>query len=266
MKIFLDPGHGGSDPGAVAYGLVEKEMNLTTSLECKRVLEYHNVEVRISRTDDRFVSLSERARMANSWGANYFVSIHYNAGGGDGAEAIHSIYRGLGEHLATAVVRAINNEVGQNLRAKPTYSRVGSDGRDYYAVIRQTKMEAIIVECGFIDSEDRYYFDSSEEQKKMGKAIAYGILRHLGIQIKEESSQPGGTTNPNNSEIYGIVTASALNVRSGRGTSYPVIDVLKKGEKVKLLYLMNNWWSIDVPLNVSSTGYGFVSASYIKRV
>jgi len=260
MKIFLDPGHGGSDPGAVAYGLIEKEMNLITSLECKRILEKYNVEVRMSRTDDRFVALSERARMANSWNANYFVSIHYNAGGGDGAEAIHSIYRGLGEHLATAVVRSINSEVGQNLRTKPTYTRIGSDGRDYYAVIRETKMDAIIVECGFIDSEDRYYFDSNEEQKNMGKAIAYGILRHIGVAIEEEN------TLPQDNSKYGVVTATALNVRSGRGTSYPIINVLKKGEKVKLLYLMNNWWSIEVPLSVSSTGYGFVSASYIKRV
>lgn len=181
MKIFLDFGHGGSDSGAVSNGLVEKTMNLVTGLECKKVLESNGIEVATSRLDDRYVDLSERARMANAWGANYFVSIHYNSGGGDGVEAIHSISGGKGEALAKAVVNSINKRTAQNLRGKPTYSRIGSDGKDYYAVIRETNMDSIIVESGFIDSADRALFDTPQEQQAMGKAIAYGILDFLGV-------------------------------------------------------------------------------------
>jgi N-acetylmuramoyl-L-alanine amidase len=265
MKIFLDFGHGGSDSGAVSNGLLEKNMNLTTGLECKKVLEYNGIEVKTSRIDDRAVELSERSNMANSWGADYFVSIHYNAGGGDGVEVIHSINGGKGEVLAKAIVSAINKETGQNLRPRATYSRTGSNGKDYYAVIRGTKMSAVIVECGFIDSADRALFDTVEEQKKMGRAIAYGILNYLGINIKEESiSKPDEQVKDN--AVYGVVTANRLNVRSGRGTNNSIIGTLKNSDKVKLLWLQDGWWSIDVPLSVSSTGVGYVSEDYIKKI
>ncbi|MEG0771840.1 N-acetylmuramoyl-L-alanine amidase [Clostridium sp.] len=189
MKIFLDFGHGGNDSGATSNGLVEKNMTLVTGLECKKILEEHGVEIKASRLDDRAIGLSERAKMANTWGAEYFVSIHYNAGGGDGTEVIHSIYGGKGEVLAKAIVSAINKETGQNLRPRATYSRKGSDGKDYYAVIRETKMDAVIVECGFIDSGDRTLYDTIPEQEKMGKAIAYGILNYLGISIKRSENK-----------------------------------------------------------------------------
>ena len=195
MKIFLDFGHGGSETGAVSNGLVEKNMNLTTGLACMEVLQQYDVEVRTSRTDDRYVGLSERANMANSWGADYFVSIHYNSGGGDGIEIIHSIYRGKGEALAKAIVNAVNRETGQNLRPTPTYSRTGSDSKDYYAVIRETNMDAIIVESGFIDSGDRVLFDTPEKQRNIGRAIAHGILDHLGISYQE------GNNNNNNNAV-----------------------------------------------------------------
>lgn len=184
-KLFLDFGHGGSDTGAISNGLIEKNINLVTGLECKKVLAANGVKVATSRLDDRYVGLKERAEMANAWGADYFISIHYNSGGGDGVEVIHSIIGGKGEKLAKAVVNSINKVVGQNLRAKSTYSKSGVDGRDYYAVIRETNMDAIIIECGFIDSPDRILFDTSQKQQMMGAAIAYGILDYLGITIKE---------------------------------------------------------------------------------
>lgn len=257
IKIFLDFGHGGSDWGANKFGLIEKVMNLITGLECKEVLENYDIEVMTSRDIDKTVSLAERVRLANNWGANYFVSIHYNAGGGDGVESIHSIYMGKGEQLAKAVVSSINKYTGQNLRPRATYSKVGSDKKDYYYVIKYTKMNAIIVEGGFIDSEDRYLFDTPEEQRAMGKAIAYGILNHLGIAIKEDKPivvpVPGAQ--------YGTITADVLNVRDGRGTGYSIIGKLKQGTKVKLCYLKDNWWSIDYGPNV-----GYVSADFIKEV
>lgn len=180
-KVFLDFGHGGSDNGASSGGLVEDSMTLVTGLECKNVLEDHGVFVKTSRESDVYVGLSERAAMANYWVADYFVSIHYNAGGGDGIEVIHSKWNGKGLELAKAIVNAVCKETGQNARPRPTYSKVGSDGKDYFAVIRETNMDAIIVECAFIDSVDRAIVDTIEEQKAMGKAIALGILNHLGI-------------------------------------------------------------------------------------
>lgn len=100
MKIFIDPGHGGRDPGAVSGNLVEKHMNQVTAVAVGGYLLKHGHQIRFSRTGDTDVSLSQRARLANDWGADLFVSIHYNAGGGDRGEVIHSVVAGKGKELA----------------------------------------------------------------------------------------------------------------------------------------------------------------------
>ncbi len=188
-KVWLDAGHGGKDAGACANGLREKDINLVATLECKNVLVSHGVIVGMTRTTDVFYELNERCRMANNWGANIFVSVHTNAGGGDGAEAIHSIHYGTGTELAKNMVAAIKEYTPQNLRPRATYSKANSTGNaDYFAVIRNTNMSASIVEMGFIDSVDHEVIDTIEEQKAMGRAIAYGILKTLGISFNANSS------------------------------------------------------------------------------
>lgn len=188
-RIWLDAGHGGKDPGACANGLKEKDINLVATLECKRILEFHGVTVGMTRDSDVFYTLTERCKMANDFKADRFVSIHSNAGGGDGAEAIHSIFYGNGTEMAKSIVAAIKEYTPQNLRNKSTYSKANSTGKsDYYTVIKNTNMSACIVEMAFIDNkEDIEILDTEEEQKSFGKAIAYGILNHLKIAIKNES-------------------------------------------------------------------------------
>lgn len=89
VKIFIDPGHGGTDSGAAANGLLEKNITLQIALFLRDMLisEYDGVSVRLSRSIDQSVTLSQRTNAANSWGADYFVSIHINAGGGTGFES-----------------------------------------------------------------------------------------------------------------------------------------------------------------------------------
>jgi len=74
VKIYLDPGHGGSDPGARGNGLVEKDLNLAIALQIRSMLlnEYEGATIRMSRTNDRTVSLSQRTSDANAWGADFF--------------------------------------------------------------------------------------------------------------------------------------------------------------------------------------------------
>ena len=251
-KIFLDFGHGGSDSGATSGGLIEKNMNLVTGLECKAVLEQHGVQVKLSRSSDVYVSLGERVRMSNEWGAKYFVSIHHNAGGGDRGEVIHSICRGKGLELAMSIYNAMK-VLGQD--TMKIYERKGEDNKDYYYVIKNTKMDAVIVEGGFIDNAvDRQLFDTVEEQKVMGRTIAYGILNHLGIAIRQ--------SNPQQNIQYGTVTATELNVRAGRGTNYDIWDTLKSGAKVELGSLENGWYLVYYNNGKAS---GYVSAKYIKK-
>jgi N-acetylmuramoyl-L-alanine amidase len=184
MKIFLDIGHGGKDVGAVNGNLIEKEMNLTTALATAELLKKHGCDVKLSRTNDTYLTLTERAVMANKWGADYFVSIHYNAGGGDRGEVIHSVTGGKGQQLAAAIGDELKSLGQSTVRI---YSKPSTKGGDYYTVIGLSNMPAVIVEGCFIDNvQDRKFADTAEKQKEICKSIAKGILTFLGIEIESE--------------------------------------------------------------------------------
>ena len=178
-KVFLGVGHGGSDPGAVAFGRNEKDLNLSIALACNAELVRHGVNVLMSRTVDENDSLTEEIRECNAFAPDYAVDIHNNAGGGDGAEAFYHHGGGKGKTLADNVLAAIV-AIGQNSRGAKT--RKNSSGRDYYGFIRETACPAIIVECAFVDNAtDIQIIDTEEECAAMGVAIAKGILSTLGI-------------------------------------------------------------------------------------
>ena len=163
-KVFLDYGHGGSDSGAVANGVVEKTANLVTGLSCAAELRRHGVTISEARTTDVFISLDARTSKANSLGVDYFVSIHHNAGGGDRGEGIHSIYRGQGEKLANSILDEMAAKIGQQ---KKVYEKRGTDNKDYYHVIRNTNMDAVIVEVCFLDNKaDVQIADTVPEQQR----------------------------------------------------------------------------------------------------
>ena len=86
-KVFIGVGHGGKDPGAVAGGLLEKDVNLVMALEMAQVLTRHGVEAALSRTVDEDDTLQEELREAKAFAPDLAVEIHNNAGGGDGFEA-----------------------------------------------------------------------------------------------------------------------------------------------------------------------------------
>lgn len=192
-KIFIDPGHGGNDPGAVSNGLVEKSMNLITADACVEELKKYDIAVAMSRNDDRDVSLWTRASMANSWGADYVVSIHYNAGGGDGAEVIHSVFYGEGTELSRTILKRIVSETGQNSRGELVKWN-STNTADYFGMIRDTKAPACIIESAFIDSGDRYIADTEEKQRIFGRAIAHGILDYLNV--KQDNNPPATDPSP----------------------------------------------------------------------
>lgn len=79
VKVFIDPGHGGVDPGAVANGLQEKEITLQLAKEIQKILlnEYENIAIKMSRTTDQTVSLNSRTALANHWNADIFFIHSY---------------------------------------------------------------------------------------------------------------------------------------------------------------------------------------------
>lgn len=184
-KIWVDDGHGGTDPGAVALGLVEKTINLVMSLSCKAELERNGILVGMTRLGDSSVSLTQRATLANNWGANYFISIHNNAGGGDRGEVIHSVNNGKGLELANKIATKIKAETQQTFIKIYSKASTNNSNRDYYSVIANTRMPAVIVEGAFLDNDlDNNAIDTVAEQQGFGVAIAHGILNQLGVAIK----------------------------------------------------------------------------------
>ncbi len=81
FKLYLDPGHGGSDSWAIGNNLKEKDVVLDIALRIRNILinEYENVDIKMSRTTDVYRTLNERTDEANSWEADYFLSIHVNS-------------------------------------------------------------------------------------------------------------------------------------------------------------------------------------------
>ena len=187
MRVFIGVGHGGSDSGAVGY-LVEKEVNLVEALACKDFLEMHGVEVLMSRAIDENDPVTDEINECNAFEPDLAIDVHSNSGRGDGFEAFYHYKGGLSKDLAENIETEVL-KIGQNSRGCKT--KLNSSGKDYYAFIRETICPAVICEGFFVDNEtDVQIADSLEEQKAFGTAYAKGILRTLGISIKENSSQP----------------------------------------------------------------------------
>src|SRR5699024_6483763 len=184
VKVFIDAGHGGSDVGAVANGLREKDLTLKIAKKIRnRLNKYSGVSVKMSRTGDSYPSLSRRANMANSWGADLFVSVHINAGGGVGYEDyIHNTLSSSSK--AGRIQRSINSEV-----IKATGWRNRGRKKANFAVLRQTKMPAILTENGFIDTKsDANKLKSNSFLNKIADGHAKGIAKHFGLKKKKGSS------------------------------------------------------------------------------
>ena len=186
MKVFIGVGHGGSDPGAVANGFRESDLNLAIALSCQDELARHGVLTKISRIKDENDPLSEEIKECNAYDPDLAVEIHNNAGGGDGAEVYYSIYGGTGKVLAENILSEVV-KIGQNSRGAKT--RKNSSGGDYYGWIRSTKAPAVIVEGAFLDNKtDIQIMDTKAKQMAFGVAIAKGVLKTLGIAYKEQET------------------------------------------------------------------------------
>ncbi len=186
-KVFIGVGHGGTDSGAAANGFKEKDLNLVIALSCADVLLSHGVEFKMSRTKDENDTLNDEVKECNAYNPDLAIDIHNNAGGGDGAEAFYHYKGGTSKTLAENVLNEIV-KLGQNSRGAKIKKNIF--GKDYYGFIRETKAPAVIVECAFVDNKtDIKIIDTAEEQKKMGVAIAKGILKTLGVTYKDPKAE-----------------------------------------------------------------------------
>lgn len=180
VKIFIDPGHGGTDPGAAANGLLEKYLTLAISLRIRALLEnYENVQVKLSRDDDSTLSLKQRTDMANKWGADYLISVHINAGGGQGYE--DWIY-----NSASSASIARQNVMHAEL-IKPLGMTDRGKKRGNLHMMRESHMPAILTENGFIDnSTDAAKLKQSAFIDKVAQGHVNGLVKIFGLKLKHK--------------------------------------------------------------------------------
>lgn len=191
-KIFLDPGHGGKDGGAQGNGLSEKELTLQIAKGIKKILEteYDGAAVEMTRDDDRFLELSERADLANRAGAAIFVSIHINSATGTNGDGFESyIYNGTVSSETQALQNVIHKAV---LQQAPFLDDRGKK-RANFAVLRESHMPALLTENGFINNPgNASSLKQSANLQKLSRGHANGIAEFVGLKKKENSSAAPG--------------------------------------------------------------------------
>ncbi|QCJ44336.1 N-acetylmuramoyl-L-alanine amidase [Bacillus sp. S3] len=188
MKLYLDPGHGGTDPGASGNGLNEKDLTLDIALKINSLLNqrYENIEVKMSRTGDTTMSLSQRTNEANAWGADYFMAIHINAGGGTGYEDY--IYSCLSDSSATATYRSIIH--AEVIKTNQLQDR-GMKKANFH-VLRESAMPAILSENGFIDrAEDAALMKQASWQQRVAEGHVNGLVKAFNLKPKVAAPAPG---------------------------------------------------------------------------
>lgn len=211
MTICLDPGHGGSDSGANAFGQKESALTLKIANYCKEELEKYDVNVVMTRTTDTRPSenaaqdLIDRVMMAKKAGASYIISIHLNSAASTSAHGAEVYFPNTSGNASLssngqAMAKAIQSQLValglydrgikiRNYMDGSTSSNPNSSDRDYYGIIRYAKeqnISGLIIEHCFLNNPDEYnkYLSSDAKLQQLGVADAKGIVSALGLSLK----------------------------------------------------------------------------------
>ena len=256
---FLSAGHGGSDPGAVAYGLKEKDINLNILLACKAELVRHGVKVFTSRTKDENDPVGQETKEANASKADVAVSFHTNAGKGDGSETYYFSTSSKGKKLAQLCEKH-TKAIGQNSR--------GIKPGDKLYFVKNTNMPAVLCECAFVDhNKDNDIIDTVAEQKKFGVAYAKAILEYFGIAWKAQSKPSTSTGEKTNFlvKVDNVSKGDRLNIREKPSSDAKITGKLQYNDPrnytiVETRTVGNSKWG------KLKSELGWINLYYTKRV
>lgn len=195
VKIFIDAGHGGTDPGAVGNGLLEKVLTLTIAKKIDSLLKgYDDVLTKMSRTGDAPLSLKQRTDSANAWGADFFLSIHINAGGGTGYEDYR--YNTLTASNATGKIQAaIHDAVMAELKTYGVKDRGAKSAK--FHVLRESNMSAALSENLFIDrKEDAELLKRNDVLDAIARGHVAGLAKAFNLKKKATTTPAKTRTSP----------------------------------------------------------------------
>lgn len=172
LSVVLDAGHGGNQPGCVIKNVVEKDITLSIVLLLQEKLESNDVVTFLTRDTDEDVSLSDRSEIANSAGADYFISIHCNSYTDDSSVKGFECYcyqSTESKYLAESITLSADSHSILTRKVKEAD----------YAVLRDTTIPAILIEVGFLTNvQECGKLLSPEYQEILADAIVNGILSY----------------------------------------------------------------------------------------
>lgn len=191
--VVLDAGHGGRDDGARANGLVEKELTLDVVNRTDKLLKQFGFQTVLTRTDDEYIPLAERAAIGNRVDNSIFLSVHFNhARNGTGVETFYASQKIPPENAWTWVgffnkpkppATEDNGEtlagfIQASLVTRTEATNRGIRGRPLY-VVRHTRSPAALVECGFISNPfEARLIANTEYRDRLAKALAEGVMSY----------------------------------------------------------------------------------------
>lgn len=234
IKIFLDAGHGGDDPGAVGNGLKEKDLTLSIVKKIQNLLkQYGNVQVLLSRNSDITLSLKQRTDMANKWGADYVMSIHINSASGTNGEGFESFIFNGGVSAATiANQNIIHAELLRSTRMKDRGKK-----RANHHMTRDSQAPAILTECGFINNPvDANKLKQDSFLDTIAQGHVNGLVKVFGLKLKQNAVPV------NTSDYKGTRYEQAIEKAKKKGimlgydeNTFGVADPIKRGDFVTVL-------------------------------
>ncbi|AGB19732.1 N-acetylmuramoyl-L-alanine amidase [Thermoanaerobacterium thermosaccharolyticum] len=179
--VYIDPGHGGSDPGAIGIGGIhEADINLAIALKLKTLLDNGGYRTMISRTTDTDVGLYDRPYQANNEGADVFVSIHSDSFGSPSANGTTVLYYPNGYNGDTRDEKTFAQIIHDDLMKQINTTDRGLSERPKLVVLNQTKMPAVLVETGFVTSPtDAQLLTDDNFQWKVAQGIYNGIVDYF---------------------------------------------------------------------------------------
>lgn len=247
-KVCIIVGHGKSRSGGYDSGAVSKDGKTHEFSIAKEIAKYAAEYLGCALMNyDGDLYLTERIRKVNAADYDFIAEIHLNAGGGKGVEVFYYNGSPTGLKVSKEICAEISEQLGVENRGAKV--RMGENGRDYFAIIRDTRPTAVLVETVFIDNnQDLAKVKNADGQRRCGEAIGRAIEKSLGVE---------------KTEITVEIIATSLNIRSGAGKGNKSVGYVKNGETHRISETDEAaaWGRL-------SDGRGWISlnSAYVRRI
>lgn len=239
--IVIDPGHGGSDSGAVGNSIKEKDYTLLISKYMYDRFKELGVPVSITRMDDTTLSPKARVEKIKSFYGNgsdvIVISNHLNAGGGDGAEVIYAL-----RNNSTLSKKILDNilDAGQNVRKYYQLRLPTNSSKDYYFIHRDTpNNESIIIEYGFVDSNKDDVSQIKNNYKKYAEAVVKAVCDYKGIKYTKTNEYEAVYTVKKGDTLWDISKKYNISVNKLKSLNNLTSDTIYVGQKLKINNIIN---------------------------